>query len=151
MAGELDADAFGDIFGGHSITLMDGHSLRRELALLRAALPPSSPEDVPRRPLLSMGEVLTLTHAVAQLLPPQLPDNASWLGHVLQPLPRSQSRRLRELVRDAYSQLRHCQPMPPLWLVPALWNHRIQYLLEGQMFPASIRCWQRRYALSRPP
>ncbi|MGH8038902.1 MAG: hypothetical protein ACREPD_14285 [Stenotrophomonas sp.] len=141
MSAEIDASTFDELFSG-TTTLMASAPLRRELVLLRAALPPSAPEDWLVRPLY-LEDALGLSGHIQQLLPPVPPDDVAWLRQTLAPLTRRQSRGVRNLIGAAYQTMREIPENPQLWLVPAVWSLRMEQLLLCQMFPASIRYWRR--------
>lgn len=144
MPDELTVEWFSEVFEGLTVTLMDSHSLRRELALLRAALPPSTYADAPARPLLWAEERLALTDPLRILLPSVPPDSVSVLQPRLSTLSRSESEQVRRLVDDAWRLLRGWPNPAQLWLVAAPWNHRIAYLLESSFFPTSVHSYGQR-------
>ena len=136
----LDAAAFDDIFQGMTVTLMASRPLRRELALLRAALPPVARADWPQRPL-SAADVVAVTTWLQPLLP-AVPDAPASLRPTLGLLTGRQSAQARLALLAAYQAIRAHPGREPLWLVPTVWPLRMVMLLEGQMFPADVRVWQ---------
>lgn len=140
MSKELDAEAFGEIFAGMSVTLLAARPLRRELARLRAALPPGAPSDLPARPPY-LDEVLDLTIRLQAMLPAEPPSDVEFLRRRLAPLHRSKSALARRLAAESHRLIRTIPDPTSLWLVPAVWSHRMGMLLDGQTFPAQVRNW----------
>ncbi|MDP1696466.1 MAG: hypothetical protein Q8L45_01555 [Xanthomonadaceae bacterium] len=140
MTDTLNAESFGESFAGMTVTLMPTADLRRELALLRAALPPSAPSDLPPRPAF-FEDVLALTAHLGSFLPSSPPDNAAALRHALSRLQRSKSALAKRLAAEARRLLRSDPSHGYLWLVPSVWPLRMGMLLEGQTFPAQVRYW----------
>lgn len=132
---ELDFDAFHDIFGGLTITLMSAAPLLQELEQCRAALPPPVPGAAPARPLIQ-PEVFALARLLEDLLPGAPPANADVLRRTLVPLTSQQSEQCRYVLEDTNSQLRSLDAA--LFLVPALYCQRLPQLLEGWIYPTRV-------------
>lgn len=140
MTKTLDAATFDEIFEGMTVTLMAARPLCRELALLRAVLPPSAPSDWPPRPVL-LDEVLDLSARLSAMLPPTPPDDYAALRQRLSPLPRLECALAKNLAADTWQMLRSAPVQTRLWLVPSVWPLRMGMLLQGQTFPAQIHYW----------
>ncbi len=134
----MDEETFERDFEGMSVTLMAPRRLRRELALLRAVLPPDAPSGRPA----DERETVLWAQSVADRLPfapPESPAERRVLRQHLSPL---QTRFARAAIRDALRVIRIAEPAAPLLLVPNVWSRRMDQLLSGQAFPAHVQLVQ---------
>ena len=138
-------DDFAEIFGGFTVTLMAARPLRRELALLHAALRPSDDAFLPRRPP-HREEVWTWAAYLAEHLPASAPGTPDALRLALAPRPWKGIAPERSVLRSAYRMIRRMEQQSALFLVPAAWSLRMEQLLAGRCYPATVQsctwpCW----------
>lgn len=152
MADSWDIEDFNLAFEGNSVTLMDARSLRREIALLRAALQSGGGANAPQRPPYA-EEVIAWAARLSRFLPSQTPASPEALRRVLAPLPWRQSLRETPLLRDAYQSIRMAELPGSLFLVPTQWSLRMERVLSGSLHPVGVRYWfqQRWRAPGEPP